>query len=82
MISSQAADVIGFVGGVIILAAYGWATLRGVAPNVALNALNCLGASLLALSLVVNYNLPALALEVIWAAIALAGMVRKLVTPR
>lgn len=78
MIDPQAANVVGFVGGVTILAAYAWQTLRDAPPTAALDALNFIGASLLALSLVVNYNLPALALEVIWAAIALTGLLRRL----
>ena len=82
MITPQVADVIGFVGSVLILGGYAWQTLRGIAPNLALNTLNFLGASLLAASLVVNYNLPALALETIWAAIALLGVIRKLVGTR
>ena len=76
------ADAVGLCGAVTILGAYSWQTLKNVAPNVALNALNFVGASLLALSLVVHYNLPALALETIWAAIALSGLIGKLVTHR
>ena len=79
MILPQGADAVGFVGSVLILGGYGWQTSKGLAPNIALNALNFFGASLLALSLLVNYNLPALALETIWAAIALTGLVCKLV---
>ena len=82
MIDPQTADVIGSIGGITILGAYAWQTLRNAPPNAALNALNFAGASLLALSLIVNYNLPALALEVIWAAIALTGLVRRLGTRR
>ena len=77
MIESRTADVIGFVGSVVILAAYAWQTLRSERANAALYALNFVGASLLALSLAVNYNLPALALETIWAAIAFTGLVRR-----
>jgi hypothetical protein len=76
MIDSHSADLIGFVGAIVILAGFAYQTLRNAAPNLVSNGLNFLGASLLALSLVVNYNLPALALELAWAAIALIGLVR------
>lgn len=82
MIGSQTADVAGFLGGIVILAAYAWQTLREARPGAALNALNFVGASLLALSLAVNYNLPALVLEIIWASIAFTGLARNMVMRR
>ena len=78
MIGPQTADVIGFIGGITILVAYAWQTLGNTTPTAGINALNLVGASLLALSLTVNYNLPALAVEVIWAAVAFTGLVRRL----
>ena len=82
MIASQTADIIGFIGALTILGGFGYQTLRNAAPNPVSNGLNFVGASLLALSLIVNYNLPALALELAWAAIALIGLVRTLVSRR
>lgn len=82
MITSRTADVVGFVGAVTILCGFGYQTLRNAAPNLLSNALNFGGAGLLALSLMVNYNLPALALELAWAGIALLGLVRSLATRR
>jgi len=76
VIDSYAADIIGFVGALTILAGFAYQTLRNAAPNLLSNGLNFLGASLLAISLMVNYNLPALALELAWAVIALLGLVR------
>lgn len=82
MIDSRAADIAGFVGAATIFGGFAYQTLRNAAPNAVSNGLNLLGASLLALSLAVNYNLPALVLEIAWAAIALAGLVRSLVQRR
>ncbi len=82
MIGSATADMIGFVGAVTILGGFAYQTLRSAAPDRLSNALNFAGASLLALSLIVNYNLPALLLAAAWAAIALFGLVRTLVAPR
>ena len=82
MIDPRTADVVGFVGAVTILAGFAYQTLRNAAPDRWSNGANFVGASLLALSLLVNYNLPALLLEMAWAAIALFGLVRILVTRR
>ena len=76
MSASQIADVTGFVGALTILAAYAWQTLRNAAPDLASTCMNLIGASLLAFSLSINFNLPALLLELAWAAIALLGLVR------
>uniref|UniRef100_UPI0035CBD853 CBU_0592 family membrane protein n=1 Tax=uncultured Sphingomonas sp. TaxID=158754 RepID=UPI0035CBD853 len=82
MIAPHTADAIGFVGALIVLGGFGYQTLRKAAPDLWSNATNFVGASLLALSLAVNYNLPALTLEIAWAAIALIGLGRTLVTRR
>ena len=82
MIDSGTADVIGFVGAVTILGGFAYQTFRNAAPDRLSTALNFVGASLLALSLIVNYNLPALLLETAWAGIALFGLVRIVMTRR
>jgi hypothetical protein len=76
MNGSAIADVLGFVGAIVILAGYGWGTIRNAAPDLFYHMCNFVGASLLATSLSINFNLPALCLEVAWAAIALFGLVR------
>ena len=76
------ADTIGFVGALTILSGYAYQTLRNAAPDMLSTLLNFAGAALLALSLSVNYNLPALALELAWAAIAAVGLVRMTVKRR
>jgi hypothetical protein len=74
--TASTADLIGFVGALTILIGYAHQTLRNAAPDLFSTLLNFLGASLLALSLSVNFNLPALCLELAWAAIAAFGLVR------
>lgn len=76
MALSTLGNVLGFVGAVIILAGFAWGTLRNAAPDLTYHLSNLIGASLLAASLTINFNLPALCLEVAWAAIALFGLVR------
>ncbi|WP_242137128.1 MULTISPECIES: hypothetical protein [unclassified Sphingomonas] len=78
--TASTADLIGFVGALTILSGYAYQTLRNAAPDLLSTLLNFAGASLLALSLTVNYNLPALALELAWAAIAAFGLVRMMMT--
>jgi hypothetical protein len=70
------ADIAGFIGSALILATFARATLRNAAPDMIYNLGNLAGASLLAFSLSINFNLPALLLELAWAAIALFGLVR------
>lgn len=76
----ELADVAGFAGAATILGGFAYQTLRNAAPDTVSNLLNLVGALLLALSLVINFNLPALCLEVAWAGIALFGLARPLVT--
>lgn len=76
MTLSTVADVAGFAGAATILGGFAYQTLRNAAPDVTSNMLNLVGASLLALSLAINFNLPALCLEIAWAGIALFGLVR------
>ena len=76
MISPAIADLLGFLGALTILAGFAYQTLRRAAPDLLSGLLNFAGATLLGLSLTVNYNLPALCLEVAWAIIALVGLLR------
>ena len=71
------ADALGFAGALMTVGGYAYQTMRRAAPDLLSGGLNFVGASLLALSLTVHYNLPALTLESVWAAIALAGVVRQ-----
>lgn len=76
MIPPALADMLGFAGAATILAGYAYQTLRSSAPDLLSGALNFAGAALLAMSLTVHYNLPALLLELAWAVIALVGLLR------
>jgi predicted exporter len=73
---STFADVAGFAGAVIILAGFGYHTVRNAAPDRLYHLANFSGAGLLAVSLMIHYNLPALCLELAWAAVALFGLMR------
>jgi hypothetical protein len=73
---SSIADGAGFVGAVVILGGYAWQSLRQAAPDLPYHLANLFGAVLLAFSLMINYNLPALCLEVAWSLVSLVGLVR------
>jgi hypothetical protein len=69
------ADAAGFAGSALILLAFGYVNMLRRAPDMAFNLANFAGAALLAVSLSINYNLPALLLECAWMVIATFGIV-------
>ena len=77
-ISSFAADIIGFIGSFCIVAAFAYSNMAKQMNLLLFNAVNFVGAALLAISLTVNYNLPTMVLEIVWMGIALFGMVKAL----
>jgi hypothetical protein len=72
---SLIANIAGFLGSIVILAGFAYVNVLKRAPDILFNLLNLIGASLLALSLSINVNVPALLLELAWMAIALFGIV-------
>ena len=80
--SSQTANIVGFVGMGLIVAAYAYVTASKAPNPFLLHGTNLAGASLLAISLMVNTNLPSLVLEGIWAAVALWGLTKAWVERR
>jgi hypothetical protein len=74
----DAANIVGLVGDVLMVSAFVYSNLVK-AMNLALfNLLNLVGACLLGASLIVHFNMASLALEIVWAAIALFGLVKAL----
>jgi hypothetical protein len=72
------ANIAGFAGSALILGAFGYVNLLKRAPDLLFNLLNFFGAGLLGMSLLINYNLPALLLEGAWMVIAAFGIVSAL----
>jgi hypothetical protein len=68
-------DVIGLIGSAIFIAAFAYANAAKLLNKRLFNALNLLGAVLLLTSLHYQFNLPATVLEVVWAFIALWGLI-------
>ncbi len=77
-----AADLIGFAGSFCIVAAYAYSNVVKDMNMVLFNLVNFIGAALLTVSLMVNFNLPTLVLEIVWMAIALFGLARTLLARR
>ena len=76
MIGPDLANVLGFVGMALILAAYAYQTASAQVNACLQHGLNLVGASLVVTSLLVHTNLPSLVLESVWALIALVGLVK------
>lgn len=81
-VSPFAADLIGFAGSFFIVAAFAYSNLTAQMNALWFNVANFLGAALLTISLTVNFNLPTMALEIVWMAIALFGITKALMARR
>lgn len=77
-LSSFQADIIGFIGSFLIVAAFAYSNISQQMNLLLFNILNFFGAALLAVSLTVNFNLPTMVLEIIWMIIALFGIMKAL----
>ena len=77
-ISSFTADIIGFAGSACIVAAFAYSNMTKQMNLLMFNLVNFIGAALLAVSLMVNFNLPTMVLEIVWMAIALFGIIKAL----
>lgn len=67
-------NIAGFLGSLLILMGFAYVNILKRPADVTFNLLNLVGAALLAVSLSINYNLPALLLEAAWMGIALYGL--------
>ena len=79
LLSPLAADIVGMVGSALMVAAYAYSNLAAKINFLLFNLLNLIGALLLIASLTVHFNLASMALEIVWAAIALLGLAKFLV---
>ena len=68
------ANVVGLIGSALMVVAYAYSNMAKSLNFVIFNLMNLAGALLLIWSLTVHFNLASMALEVVWAAIALLGL--------
>jgi multidrug transporter EmrE-like cation transporter len=70
-------DLIGNIGVVVLMIAYLMLQLNKLSSSgLAYSVLNAVGASLIVVSLLVNFNLSAFIMEVFWVLISLVGIYR------
>lgn len=70
-------DLIGIVGVVVLMLTYLMLQLQKLSSDgLAYSLLNAIGASLIIVSLLFNFNLSALLIEVFWVLISLVGIYR------
>ena len=70
-------DFVGLIGVVLIVVTYLLLQLEKLRSNdLAYSLMNAIGASLIVLSLLVNFNLSALLMEVFWVLISVLGVYR------
>ena len=70
-------DLVGNIGVVLLMVAYLMLQLNKLrSDELAYSLLNAIGASLIVLSLLVNFNLSALLMEVFWVLISFVGIYR------
>jgi hypothetical protein len=67
-------NIIGLIGSALMVVAYAYSNMAKRLNFVIFNLLNLVGSLLLIWSLTVHFNLASMALEVVWAAIAILGL--------
>jgi hypothetical protein len=67
-------NIIGLIGSALMVVAYAYSNMAKSLNFVVFNLLNLVGSLLLIWSLTVHFNLASMALEIVWAAIAILGL--------
>ncbi len=76
------ANLLGLLGSAIMVIAFAYSNVTRSMNLILFNVLNLIGAALLISSLMTHFNLASMALEIVWAAIALFGLARALLLRR
>ncbi len=74
--SDLAADIIGMLGSALMVIAYAYSNMAEKMNFIVFNLLNLIGSLLLIASLTVHFNLASMALEIVWATIAICGLIK------
>ena len=70
------ADIIGMVGSAMMVVAYAYSNIAKTMNFLFFNLLNLIGSLLLIASLTVHFNLASMTLEIVWAVIAVLGLIK------
>jgi len=76
----DSANIIGLIGDAAMVIAFAYSNISKCMNLALFNLLNLVGAAMLGASLMVQFNMASMALEIVWAAIALFGLVKTLST--
>lgn len=68
------ANIIGLIGSGLMVGAFAYSNMARTLNFVLFNLLNLIGALLLIASLTVHFNMASMALEVVWALIAMVSL--------
>ena len=68
------ANIVGLIGSGMMVVAYAYSNMTRMLNFTLFNLLNLVGALMLIVSLTVHFNMASMALEVVWAIIALIGL--------
>ncbi|MDX3900509.1 MAG: hypothetical protein QHC40_08395 [Sphingobium sp.] len=68
-------NIVGLLGSALMVVAYAYSNMVKAMNFTFFNLLNLVGSLLLIASLTVHFNLASMALEIVWALIALLGLV-------
>ncbi len=72
------ANIVGLIGSGLMVIAYAYSNMAKILNFTLFNLLNLIGSLLLLYSLTIHFNMASLALEVVWAIIALVGLAKAL----
>lgn len=70
------ANIIGLIGSALMVVAYAYSNIARAMNFTLFNLLNLIGSLLLIGSLTVHFNIASMALEVVWALIAILGLAK------
>ena len=76
VLSPLAANVIGLIGSALMVVAYAYSNMVAKMNFLFFNLLNLIGSLLLIASLTVHFNIASMAMEIVWAVIAVFGLVK------
>lgn len=72
------ADIVGMAGSALMVVAYAYSNIAKSMNFLFFNLLNLAGSLLLIASLTVHFNLASMTLEIVWAIIAILGLIKVL----
>jgi len=75
-VSWDLANIVGLLGSALMVVAYAYSNLARQMNFLFFNLLNLVGSLLLIWSLTVHFNMASMALEIVWALIALLGLLQ------